>query len=67
MPLLPPLDSHVDPNMISMDPSGNFPDLRLISALERQTAVIEGDLGGDDLELFYYRMVSTLSGLVSDW
>jgi len=32
-------------------------DARLINALERQTAFIEGDPSGQDLELFYYRLV----------
>lgn len=34
-------------------------DDRLINALERQTAFIEGDPGAEDLELFYYRLVSS--------
>ncbi len=33
-------------------------DTRLINALESQTAFIEGEPGGRDLELFYYRLVS---------
>jgi hypothetical protein len=36
-------------------------DTRLISALQSQTAFIEGDPGGQDLELFYYRLVGPIS------
>lgn len=32
-------------------------DTRLINALQSQTAFIEGDPGGSDLELYYYRLV----------
>ncbi len=34
-------------------------DAKLLSALEGQTAIIEGDPEGQDLELYYYRMVNT--------
>lgn len=58
-----------DPNMMSLFGENNpfetaassglpaMTDTRLINALESQTAFIEGDPGGQDLELFYYRLV----------
>lgn len=35
-------------------------DAKILGALEGQTAFIEGDPDGQDLELFYYRMVSRM-------
>ncbi|KAK4685515.1 hypothetical protein P7C73_g4633, partial [Tremellales sp. Uapishka_1] len=59
----PPSTEHQDSN-ISAHISSPTADMRLINALETQTAFLEGDPEEDsDLELFYYRFVSRCPGI----
>lgn len=56
----PPLPPPVIDNPFEIPAGFELPgmsDTRLISALQSQTAFIEGDPGGQDLELYYYRLV----------
>ena len=62
MPLFPASDGSDGRNIPQL--GGGMPDLRLLNALEKQTAFIEGDPGDQDLELFYYRIVGHMHALM---